>query len=113
MTAPKAVFDTVSYLQAVTNPNGPAWAALELTDVGRIRLVASEETLREVVDVLSRPNTRGRNYLTRNIHHGGRASSICVWTAFRSPWLWEAGEPPSSRGTRFQSCPGSIHRSLR
>ena len=60
MTAPKAVFDTVSYLQAVTNPNGPAWAALELTDAGRIRLVASEETLREVVDVLSRPNIRKR-----------------------------------------------------
>jgi len=60
MSAPKAVFDTVSYLQAVTNPNGPAWAALELTDAGRIRLVASEETLREVVDVLSRPNIRKR-----------------------------------------------------
>jgi len=60
MTVPKAVFDAVCYLQAVTNPNGPAWAALELSDAGRIRLVASEETLREVTEILSRPKLRIR-----------------------------------------------------
>ena len=55
----------------------------------------------------------GRNYLTRNIHQPGRPSWICVGTAFQPPWLWETGQPPSDRGTRFQSCHGSIHRSLR
>ena len=32
----KAVFDTVVYLQAALNPAGPAFAALELADAGRI-----------------------------------------------------------------------------
>ena len=32
----KAVFDTVVYLQTALNPAGPAFAALELADAGRI-----------------------------------------------------------------------------
>jgi predicted nucleic acid-binding protein len=56
----KAVFDTVVYLQAALNPAGPAFAALELADAGRIRLVASEETLEEVAEVLSRPRLRAK-----------------------------------------------------
>ncbi len=39
----KAVFDTVVHLQATLNPAGPAFAALEPADAGRIRLVTSEE----------------------------------------------------------------------
>jgi len=56
----KAVFDTVVYLQAALNPAGSAFAALELADAGRIRLVASEETLEEVAEVLSRPRLRAK-----------------------------------------------------
>ena len=56
----KAVFDTVVYFQAALNPAGPAFAALELADAGRIRLVASEETLEEVAEVLSRPRLRAK-----------------------------------------------------
>jgi predicted nucleic acid-binding protein len=47
MTSPRAVFDSVILLQAVTNPNGPSWAALALADTGRIRIVASDATLKE------------------------------------------------------------------
>jgi uncharacterized protein len=56
VTPPKAVFDAMCYLQAVTNPDGPAWAAMALSDSGRLKIVASEETLSEVSDILSRPN---------------------------------------------------------
>ena len=56
MTPPKAVFDAMCYLQAVTNPDGPAWAAMVLSDSGRLQIVVSDETLKEVADVLSRPN---------------------------------------------------------
>ena len=56
----KAVFDTVVHLQAALNPAGSAFAALELADAGRVRLVASEETLEEVAEVLSRPRLRAK-----------------------------------------------------
>jgi uncharacterized protein len=56
VTSPKAVFDAMCYLQAVTNPDGPAWAIMALSDSARLKIVASEETLKEVADVLSRPN---------------------------------------------------------
>jgi putative PIN family toxin of toxin-antitoxin system len=57
---PRAVIDTVVYLQAALKPAGPAFAALELVDAARIRLVASEETLEEVAEVLSRPRLRAK-----------------------------------------------------
>lgn len=56
MTPPKAVFDAMCYLQAVTNHDGPAWAAMALSDSGLLKIIASEETLKEVVDILTRPN---------------------------------------------------------
>ena len=67
------------------------------------------------------PWATGRNYLTRNIHQPGRASSICVWTTFRSPWLWGGWRtslrswdkvpilswlnPSKYKMTRLESCP--------
>ena len=56
MTPPEAVFDAMCDLQAVTNHDGPAWAAMALSDSGLLKIIASEETLKEVVDILSRPN---------------------------------------------------------
>ncbi len=56
MTPPKAVFDAMCYLQAVTHHDGPAWAVMALSDSGLLKIIASEETLKEVVDILSRPN---------------------------------------------------------
>jgi predicted nucleic acid-binding protein len=56
----KAVFDTVILLQAVTNPDGPSWAALARADSGRIQVVASDATLEEAEDVLARPLVRKR-----------------------------------------------------
>jgi len=56
VTPPKAVFDAMCYLQAITNHDGPAWAAMALSDSGLLKIVASDETLKEVADVLSRPN---------------------------------------------------------
>ena len=38
----KAVFDRVVYLQAALNPAGPAFAAWELADAGRIRTYVDE-----------------------------------------------------------------------
>jgi putative PIN family toxin of toxin-antitoxin system len=58
--SPKLVIDAVVYLQAVLNPAGPAFAALELVDAQRVRLVASDETLYEVAEVLSRPRLRAK-----------------------------------------------------
>ena len=57
---PKAVIDAVIYLQAALNPAGPAFAVLELVDAGRIVLVASDETLEEVAEVLSRPKLEAK-----------------------------------------------------
>ena len=57
---PKAVFDTVILLQAVTNPDGPSWAALAQADSGRIQIVAGDATLKEAEDVLARPSVRKR-----------------------------------------------------
>jgi uncharacterized protein len=57
---PKVVFDTVVYLQATLNPAGPAFAALQLVDAQRIRLVSSDETLDELAEVLSRPRLRAK-----------------------------------------------------
>jgi len=56
----KAVIDTVVNLQAALNPAGPAFAVLELADAGRLGLVASDETLEEVAEVLSRPKLRAK-----------------------------------------------------
>ncbi len=56
----EAVIDTVVYLQAALNRAGSAFATLDLVDAGRIRLVASEETLDDVADVLSRPRLRAK-----------------------------------------------------
>ncbi len=57
MTPPKADFDAMCDLQAVTNHDGSAWAAMALSDSGLLKIVACEETLKEVIDVLSRPNS--------------------------------------------------------
>jgi putative PIN family toxin of toxin-antitoxin system len=60
VTPPKVIFDTVILLQAVTNPDGPSWAALALADSCRIQIVASEATLNEAEDVFARPSVRKR-----------------------------------------------------
>jgi putative PIN family toxin of toxin-antitoxin system len=57
---PRAVFDTVILLQAVTNPDVPSWVARALADTGRIQIVASNETLKEAEDVFARPSVRKR-----------------------------------------------------
>jgi putative PIN family toxin of toxin-antitoxin system len=54
------VFDTVILLQAVTNPDGPSWAALALVDTAQVQIVASEATLKEAEDVFARPSVRKR-----------------------------------------------------
>jgi hypothetical protein len=38
----RAVFDGMVYLQAITNPKGPAFACFMLADPGSVRIVASE-----------------------------------------------------------------------
>ena len=55
---PKVVFDCNVFLQALVNPNGPAGRCKQLVDRGEVELYVSEDVLREVADVLSRPRHR-------------------------------------------------------
>lgn len=56
--APFVVFDCVTFVQAAMNPAGPSGACLRLAEDGSVRLVVSEDTLRELQDVLARPEIR-------------------------------------------------------
>jgi putative PIN family toxin of toxin-antitoxin system len=60
VTPPRAVFDTVILLQAISNPDGPSWAAVAVADSGGVRIVASEVTIQEAEDVFARPSVRQR-----------------------------------------------------
>jgi putative PIN family toxin of toxin-antitoxin system len=53
-----AVFDAMTFLQAVTNRQGPAGACLALVDEGHVKLFVSADVLDEVRDVLYRPAIR-------------------------------------------------------
>jgi putative PIN family toxin of toxin-antitoxin system len=57
----RAVFDCMTFLQATGNPTGPAAACLRLLDTGAIALFVSDDILREVENVLSRPKLRQKN----------------------------------------------------
>lgn len=52
---PKVVFDCNVFLQGVIKEKGPAVDCLELFERGEIELFISDEVLKEVRDVLSRP----------------------------------------------------------
>lgn len=52
---PRAVFDCMMFLQAVVSPGGPALAAFERCEAGVCELLVSHDVLREVEDVLTRP----------------------------------------------------------
>lgn len=60
---PRVVLDCMTYLQATASPNGPAAACLRLLERGVFELFYSEDILREVADVLSRPKLRKKNPL--------------------------------------------------
>lgn len=55
---PRVVFDCNVYVQAVANRNSPARKALRLFLEGKATLFVSDAILREVRDVLSRPELR-------------------------------------------------------
>jgi putative PIN family toxin of toxin-antitoxin system len=52
------VFDCMLFLQATANRRSPAARALDLLDEGKIKLFVSRPILKEVRDVLSRPEVR-------------------------------------------------------
>lgn len=58
MSAPGVVFDCMIFLQATANRNSPAAHALDLLDAGEIKLYVSRQILREICEVLSRPEVR-------------------------------------------------------
>jgi putative PIN family toxin of toxin-antitoxin system len=60
---PRVVFDCMTFLQATGRPTGPAAAYLRLLEAGAFILFVSDDVLREVADVLSRPNVRRKNPL--------------------------------------------------
>lgn len=53
-----AVFDCMTFLQAVANRKGPAGGCLALVDEKHVKLFVSAEILEEVSDVLDRPKIR-------------------------------------------------------
>lgn len=57
-TAPGVVFDCMLFLQATANRHSPAARALDLLDAGEIRLFVSRPILKEVRNVLNRPEVR-------------------------------------------------------
>ncbi|NOT62371.1 MAG: putative toxin-antitoxin system toxin component, PIN family [Acidobacteria bacterium] len=56
LALPKVVFDCNVFLQALVNPHGPAGRCKQLVDRSELELYVSEEVLREVTEVLSRPS---------------------------------------------------------
>ena len=58
LNPPAVVFDCMVYLQAVANVQSPAARALELVDTGDVTLYVSEQILRELRNVLDRPEVR-------------------------------------------------------
>ena len=54
---PLVVYDCMIYLQAVTNPKGPAGRCIALAFTGAVRLVGGHAIRAEVADVLTRPRT--------------------------------------------------------
>ena len=57
---PRAVFDCVVFLQAAISGRGPAAAALAAVEAGGIELLVSDPILREIGEVLNRPNIQTR-----------------------------------------------------
>ncbi|OWK36611.1 putative toxin-antitoxin system toxin component, PIN family [Fimbriiglobus ruber] len=55
MTPPGAVFDAVTFVQALANPAGPAAACWERVRAGELVHYTSGDTLAELADVVSRP----------------------------------------------------------
>lgn len=64
MTPRRVILDSVAFLQAASNPNGPAGACWELVKNGKLQHFASESTLLELHDVLSRTNLAKKLRLT-------------------------------------------------
>jgi len=54
------VCDCMVFLQAVANDDSPAAIILDLMDAGEVRLYVSEQILREVREVMSRPRLRAK-----------------------------------------------------
>ena len=55
MSRPGAVFDAVTFVQSLANPAGPAAACWQRVLAGEVTHFASEDTLAELADVVSRP----------------------------------------------------------
>ncbi len=60
MTPPGAVFDAVTYVQSLANPDGPAAACWQRVLAGELQLFTDDPTLAEVADVVSRPKVAKR-----------------------------------------------------
>lgn len=58
---PRVVLDCMTFLQAASRPDGPAAACMRLLDQHIFELFVSDDILREITDVLSRPKLRQKN----------------------------------------------------
>jgi uncharacterized protein len=54
------IFDTVTLVQSLINPNGPAAKCFAYFEQGRISVAVSRDTLAEVREVFARPRLRNR-----------------------------------------------------
>jgi len=57
-TTPLVVYDCMVYLQAATNPNGPAFRCFEAVDAKLVSLLVCPTIIAELNDVLNRPHLR-------------------------------------------------------
>ena len=60
MTPTRAVFDAVVFVQSLANPDGPAAACWRRVLAGELTHFASDDTLAELADVVSRPKVAKR-----------------------------------------------------
>jgi putative PIN family toxin of toxin-antitoxin system len=60
MTPPGAVFDAVTFVQSLANPDGPAAACWQRVLAGELHLFTDDPTLAEVADVVSRSKVARR-----------------------------------------------------
>ncbi len=60
MTPARAVFDAVTFIQSLANPNGPAAACWRRVQAGELIHFSSEDTLAELADVVARPKLAKR-----------------------------------------------------
>ena len=82
------VFDTVTLVQSLINPDGPAGKCFAYFEQGKISVALSRDTLAEIREVLTRPHLRNR---FRQLTDRKAAELVAVLT-YRGYYLRRVGQ---------------------